>query len=152
MEYLQICCELHDVPHHLRLLVVFYVLHSKGQEVTSEGSVTSSSIIDFLKLLFACWGLPRTLTTDNGPQLVSAEFTSYIQSKGIIHIRAAYHHPQANGGVERINQSLKNALRAHLAQGYSFNDSSTLQSSSACHHWGVTSKTDAGARAGVTPE
>ncbi len=30
-------------------------------------------------------------------------------------------------------------------------DASTLQSSSACHHWGVTSKTYAGARAGVTP-
>ncbi len=30
-------------------------------------------------------------------------------------------------------------------------DASTLQSSSACQHWGVTSKTSAGARAGVTP-
>lgn len=100
------------------------------------GSVTSSSIIDFLELLFARWGLPRTLTTDNGPQLVSAEFTSYIRSKGIKHIRTAYYHPQSNGGVERFNQSLKNGLRAHLAQGCSFNEalSQTLLHYRAAQH------------------
>lgn len=133
---LDICGELHDVPHHLRFLVVVYDLHSKWPEVTSVGSVTSSSIIDFLELLFARWGLPRTLTTDNGPQLVSAEFTSYIQSKGIKHIRTAYYHPQSNGGVERFNQSLKNGLRAHLAQGCSFNEalSQTLLHYRAAQH------------------
>lgn len=133
---LDICGELHDVPHHLRFLVVCYDLHSKWPEVAPVGTVTSGSIIDFLELLFARWGLPRTLTTDNGPQLVSAEFTSYIQSKGIKHIRTSYYHPQSNGGVERFNQSLKNGLRAHLAQGCSFNEalSQTLLHYRAAQH------------------
>ncbi len=67
---------------------------------------------------------------------MSAEFTSYIQSKGIKHIRTAYYHPQSNGGVERFNQSQKNGLRAHLAQGYSFNEalSQTLLHYSAAQH------------------
>ncbi len=66
--------------------------------------------LTFWSCFLPAGGLPRTLTTDNGPQLVSAEFTSYIQSKGIKHIRTAYYHPQSNGGVERFNQSCKARL------------------------------------------
>ena len=117
---LDVCGEIHGVPHNQRFLVVVYDLHSKWPEVASTGSVTSQVIIDFLDSLFSHWGLPRTITTDNGPQMVSAEFSTYLQSKGIRHVRTAYYHPQANGGVERFNQSLKNGLRAHMAQGCSF--------------------------------
>ena len=35
-------------------------------------------------------------------------------------MRTAFYNPQANGGVERYNQSLKNGIRAHMAQGCSF--------------------------------
>ncbi|KAK3540737.1 hypothetical protein QTP70_034791, partial [Hemibagrus guttatus] len=49
--HLDICRELHDVPHHLRFLVVVYDLHSKWPEVAPVGSVTSSSIIAFLESL-----------------------------------------------------------------------------------------------------
>ena len=100
--------------------MVAYDLHSKWPEVAPSGSVTSQVIIDFLDSQFSRWGLPRTITTDNGPQMVSAEFTDYLRSKGIHHVRTAYYNPQANGGVERFNQSLKNGLRAHMAQGCSF--------------------------------
>lgn len=39
---LDICSELHGVPHHQWFLVVVYNLHSKWPEVTPVGSVTSS--------------------------------------------------------------------------------------------------------------
>ncbi len=90
--------------------------------------------LTFWSCFLPAGGLPRTLTTDNGPQLVSAEFTSYIQSKGIKHIRTAYYHPQSNGGVERFNQSQNNGLRAHLAQGYSFNKALSLLHYRAAQH------------------
>lgn len=124
------------MPHHLRFLVVVYDLHPKWPEVAPVGSVMSSSIIAFLESLFAHWGLPSTLMTDNGSQLVSAEFTSYIQSKGIKHIQMAYYHPQLKGGMERFNQSLKNGLSAHLAEGCSFNNalSQTLLHYRAAQH------------------
>lgn len=117
---LDICGEIQGVPHHQRFLVVVYDLHSKWPELVATGSVTSQVIIDFLDSLFSRWGLPNTITTDNGPQLTSAEFTTYLKAKGIRHIRTAYYHPQANGGVERFHQSLKNSLRAHLVQGWTF--------------------------------
>lgn len=117
---LDVCGELHGVPHHQRFLVVLYDLHSKWPEVTPVGSVTARVLINILDSLFARWGLPQKITTDNGPQMVSAELTSYLKEKGIHHIRTAFYHPSANGGVERLNQSLKNGIRAHLAQGCTF--------------------------------
>ncbi|KAL0148064.1 hypothetical protein M9458_056604 [Cirrhinus mrigala] len=123
---LDICGEIQGVPHHQRFLVVVYDLHSKWPQLIATGSVTSQVIINFLDSLFSRWGLPNTITTDNGPQLISAEFKTYLKNKCIHHIRTAYYHPQANGGVERFHQSLKNSLRAHLFQGWSF--------SQAIHH------------------
>ncbi len=89
-------------------------------EVVPAGTVTSQTMTRILDSLFARWGMPCAITTDNGPQLISAEFSTFLSNKGIKHIRAALYHPQANGGVERFNQSLKNGIRVHLVQGYSF--------------------------------
>ncbi|KAG1940200.1 retrotransposable element [Pimephales promelas] len=93
---LDICGEMQGVPHHQRFLVVVYDLHSKWPELIATGSVTSLVIINFLDSLFSRWGLPNTITTDNGPQLISAEFTTYLKNKGIRHIRTAYYHPHAS--------------------------------------------------------
>ncbi|KAJ8007735.1 hypothetical protein DPEC_G00097290 [Dallia pectoralis] len=116
---LDICGELYNVPHHQRFLVVVYDLHSKWPEVAPMGTVTSAAVVNFLDQLFSRWGLPRAITMDNGPQFLSLEFTTFLANKGVTHIRTSVYHPQANGGVERFNQSLKNGLRAHMSEGYS---------------------------------
>ncbi|XP_057713151.1 uncharacterized protein K02A2.6-like [Corythoichthys intestinalis] len=115
-----ICGEFHGTPHHQRFLLVAYDLHSKWPEVLPVSSVTTQQITDFLSSLFARWGVPDAVTTDNGPQFISADFAAFTGEKGIKHIRTALYHPQANGGVERFNQTLKNGLRAHLAEGLPF--------------------------------
>lgn len=126
---LDMCGEIQGVPHHQCLRVVVCDLHLKWPELIATGSVTSQVIINFLDSLFSRWGLPNTITTDNGPQLISAEFTTYLKNKGIRHIRTAYYNPQANGGIEHFHQSLKNSLRAHLFQGWTFSQAirNTLQ-------------------------
>ncbi|KAG1960305.1 retrotransposable element [Pimephales promelas] len=119
---LDICGEIHGrgIPHHQRFLVVLYDLHSKWPEVVPAGTITTQVITDILEVLFVCWGTPRAITTDNGPQFISADFSQFLSDRGIKHIRTAYYNPQANSGVERFNQSLKNGVRAHLAQGCTF--------------------------------
>lgn len=119
---LDICGEVHGrgIPHHQRFLVVLYDLHSKWPEVVPAGTVTTQTVTDILSTLFARWGMPRAITTDNGPQFTSADFSQFLRDRGIKHIRTAFYNPQANGGVERFNQSLKNGIRAHLAQGCAF--------------------------------
>ncbi|KAJ8346437.1 hypothetical protein SKAU_G00278380 [Synaphobranchus kaupii] len=68
---LDICGEIHGhgVPHHQCFLVVIYDLHSKWPEVVPVGTVTSHAIIRILDGLFARWGLPKAVTTDNGPNI-----------------------------------------------------------------------------------
>ena len=117
---LDICGKIHGAPHYQRFPVVIYDLHSKWPELTITGSVTSQVNVDFLESLFSHCGLPQTITTDHGPQFISTEFTSYLENRGIRHIHTALYHPQANGGVERFHQSLKNGIRAHQAQSCSF--------------------------------
>ncbi|KAL0166469.1 hypothetical protein M9458_038313, partial [Cirrhinus mrigala] len=100
---LDICGEIHWVSHNQRYLVLAYDLHSKWPELTTTGSVSSQIIVDFLDSLFTRWGLPQMITTDNGPQFVSADFSSYLRSKGIQQIHTTLYHSQANGGVERFH-------------------------------------------------
>ena len=105
---LDICGEIWGVPHHQRYLVVTYGLHSKWLEVVPVGSVTSQTVIHILDTLLARW-VPQAITTDNDPQFISVEFT-YLIVNGIKHIHLAVYHPQANGGVERFNQTLKHGI------------------------------------------
>lgn len=67
---LDVCGELHNVPHHQRFHIVLYDLHSKWPEVTPMGTVTVETIVIFLDQLFAHWGLPQAITTDNRPKFL----------------------------------------------------------------------------------
>ena len=75
---LDICGEIHGVPHHQRCLVVAYDLHSNWPEVIPMGMVITRAMVDILDMLFACWGLPQDVTPDNGPQFTLAEFPSFV--------------------------------------------------------------------------
>ena len=71
--------------------------------------------------MFARWGLPHQLVTDNGPQFTSLEFENFIKSNGVIHIRSAPYHPATNGHVERFVQSFKQALHISKEERRSLN-------------------------------
>jgi len=77
---------------------VVYDLHSKWPEVTTVGSVTAKVLINILDSLFARWGLAKKIPSDNGPQMVSHELSSYLVGKGIHHIRTEFYRPAENGG------------------------------------------------------
>lgn len=117
---LDICGELHGIPHHQRFRLVAYNLHSKWPEVIAVGSVTTCVVADFPSSLFARWGLLNTINIDNCPQLIAAEFVAFVEERGIKHIRMSFYRPEINGGVERLTQFLKNGIRTHLAEGLPF--------------------------------
>lgn len=101
-------------------ILVVYDLHWKWPDVVSMGSVTAPAIVDCLEQRFSLWGIPQVVTTDNGQQFISSEFSSYILAKGITYICTSYYYPQANDGVKRFNRSLKNLTCVYLTQGFSF--------------------------------
>ena len=84
---------------------------SRFPEVVILSDTSSKSIIGALTSLFARYGLPEKLLSDNGSNFVSAEFESFLASTRTQHFRTSNFHPQTNGVVERFHGSLKLRLR-----------------------------------------
>ena len=86
--------------------------HSKWPEVYEMTSTTAQKTIEILHHIFASYGLPEQLESDNGPQFVAKEFEEFMLNNGIKHIRRAPYHPATNGLVECFVQSFKRAMEA----------------------------------------
>ena len=96
------------------LVVVDY--YSRYYEVNILKSTVTSKVISSLEEMFARHGLPESLTSDNGPQFISAEFEEYMSQEGIRHHKVTAKWPQANGEVERQNSSLLKRLQIAHAE------------------------------------
>ena len=99
---------------------MFFLLmdaHSKWPEVYEMTSTTAQKTVDILRHIFAAYGLPEQLVSDNGPQFVAKEFEDFMLKNGIKHIRSAPYHPATNGLVERFVQSFKRAMETGKNSG-----------------------------------
>ena len=90
------------------LTVVDY--RSKWPEAIVLKRITSKSIITVLTNIFARFGNPKVLITDNGRQFIAEEFQDFMKVNGIQHRRVSPYFPQANGQVERFHRYLKHLL------------------------------------------
>ena len=81
--------------------------HSKWPEVFEMSSTTALKTIATHRHLFATYGLPEQLISDNGPQFTSEEFQTFMKQNGIKHIRCAPYHPSSNGAAEQFVQTFK---------------------------------------------
>ncbi|XP_055614139.1 uncharacterized protein K02A2.6-like [Uranotaenia lowii] len=70
---------------------------TKWPEIVRTSSITSTATINILRELFARFGIPTTLVSDNGPQFCSALFQTFYAENGIQHLTTAPFHPQSNG-------------------------------------------------------
>lgn len=93
--------------HHYLIMVDSY---SKWPEVIKMKNITSTATISALKEIFARFGNPDTLVSDNGTQFTAALFEDFCLSRGIKHIKSPPYHPQSNGQAERFVDTVKRAL------------------------------------------
>ena len=94
-----------------KMFLVVVDAHSKWIEVVSVPSATSSNTIKQLRAMFARYGLPQQIVSDNGTSFTSAEFHEFVKKNGIHHRTIAPYHPSSNGLAERAVQSFKRGLK-----------------------------------------
>lgn len=71
---------------------------------------TSAKTIEVLRSVFASYGLPEEVVSDNGPQFTSSEFKEFLRSNGIKQTLVPAYHPASNGAAERSVQTIKSSL------------------------------------------
>ena len=89
------------------LVVDCYLRFMKVQKLNT---TTSSSVVTHLKSIFAKFGIPATLISDNGPQFDSQEMKEFSQCNGLWHVTTSPYYPQANGLAEKTVKTVKRLI------------------------------------------
>ena len=97
-------------PVQGHMLLVLINAYSKCIEVFAVKSATFTVVMQCLHSVFARFGLPDTLMSDNGPCFVSAEFEKFLMLNGICHVTSAPYHPVSNVQAERAMQTVKKGV------------------------------------------
>ena len=72
---------------------------------------SSSAVIEHVKAIFGCQGIPEVVVSDNGPQFNSRVFMSFSENYGFTHLASSPLHPHGNGEAERAVQMVKKLLK-----------------------------------------
>lgn len=96
---------------HCGLLLKNCVSKTDGDD-NSKGAFFS-----VLKDVFARFGIPYVLISDQGPPFHSAAFRAFVQGWHIVHDPSSPLYPRSNGQVERTIQTVKSKLTKSLSDG-----------------------------------
>jgi len=87
--------------------------HSKWPEVIGPmNTTTAEATANVLRNIFARYGLPKQVVSDNGPPFQSAENGEFLRQNGIQKILVSPYHPSSNGLAERFVQTFKHSLES----------------------------------------
>lgn len=105
----RIAMDLCEYKHHNYLVISGY--YSRLIEILHLPSTASAQVIQKLKAVFARFGIPDEVVSDNGPQFSSAEFQELARQLDFKRNTSSPHHPQGNGHAERDVQTAKTILK-----------------------------------------
>ena len=80
-------------------------------------SMTSLKTIKVLRTLFALYGIPEEMVSDNGPQLASEEFTQFLKQNVFRSSRVPLYHRASNGAAGRSVQTAKAVWTKQVLNG-----------------------------------
>ncbi|KAL7859480.1 hypothetical protein SRHO_G00146270 [Serrasalmus rhombeus] len=91
------------------LLVIDY--YSNFPEIALLSSTTASTVIMHVKSIFARYGIPKTVVSDNGPCYNCKEWQQFASHYGFNHVTSSPQHAQANGKAEKGVHIIKQILK-----------------------------------------
>jgi len=90
--------------------LIFCDAFRKWLHVQYKTNTTTDTVTKALSEIFAIWGYPHKLVSDNGLPLQSIEFKNFCTRCNIVHCPTPARHPESNGFAERAVQLAKKAL------------------------------------------
>ncbi|XP_066973197.1 uncharacterized protein [Macrobrachium rosenbergii] len=79
-------------------------------------NISAKTIIANLFKIFTVFGFPKELQCDQGTNFTSDLFKQTLKQFNISHIFASAYHPQTNGALERVHQTIKSLLRKYMCE------------------------------------
>ncbi|XP_059351622.1 uncharacterized protein K02A2.6-like [Daphnia carinata] len=100
-----------------KMFLVVVDAFSKWPEIIEMTSATTEATILQLRKIFAQFGYPNPLISDNGTQFTAAVFQEFCEKHNIQHVRSPPFHSQSNGQAERFVDTFKRALKKMRVEG-----------------------------------
>ena len=94
-----------------RYILTMMDLFSKFPAAVPLKRVDNTTVLDAMMGVFASYGLPKVLLTDQGSVFTSRLTRAMCQQFGIAKIQTTPYHPQSDGALERFHASLKGMLK-----------------------------------------
>jgi hypothetical protein len=91
------------------LVIVDY--YSNFPEVCLLQDTHIATVIKHMKSVFAQYGIPKTIVSDNGPQYSSFQFQQFCKEYDIKHSPSSTEHPKSNGLAENSVKTIKKLLK-----------------------------------------
>lgn len=104
-------------PYRNKYYFVLLDAHTKWLEVAGVSSTSAPVVISCLRKMFARFGLPKSIVSDNGPPFSSKEYSSYLEKNGIKRLLVAPYHPASNGAAENAVRTVKQVLKKATFEG-----------------------------------
>ena len=113
--WLEVSVDFADLPsgEHLLVVVDDYSRYPVVEIVTS---TSAKAVIPKLDAIFAQFGIPQIVRSDNGPPFNSEDFKKFANYLGFKHRRITPLWPRANAEVERFMRTLKKTYRIAHAE------------------------------------
>ena len=118
----QIAADYFELEAHAYLIAV---VRYSGYPCISHfkpGQTTSKLLIKECRQLFSSYGVPEEWGSDGGPQFISHEFKTFLDSWGIHHRLSSVEYPQSNGRAEVGVKTAKRILMDNLNKDGSLNN------------------------------
>ena len=98
-------------PFMGKMFLLVVDAHSRWMEVEIVNAASTQNTTEHLRSMFARFGLPKVMVTDNGSCFTSSDFAEFARRNQIRHLRTAPYHPSSNGLAERAVQTFKLGMK-----------------------------------------
>ena len=105
----KVATDLFEFKQRSYLLVVDY--YSRFIEIALLNGTSADTVIQHTKSIFARYGIPEVVISDNGPQFSSEAYRKFSNNYLFKHITSSPYYPRSNGEAERAVATIKSLFK-----------------------------------------